>query len=33
MQETNWFRDMYRIIAGGQVWRDEICNRAKDGSY
>jgi diguanylate cyclase (GGDEF)-like protein/PAS domain S-box-containing protein len=26
------FRDMYRQIANGQVWRGEICNKAKDGS-
>ena len=29
---VEFFRQMYHIIANGQVWRDEICNRAKDGS-
>jgi PAS domain S-box-containing protein len=27
-----FFRGMYHAIANGQVWRGEICNRAKDGS-
>jgi len=26
------FRDMYRQIARGQVWRGELCNRSKHGS-
>ena len=26
------FRDMYRQIGTGGVWRGELCNRAKDGS-
>ncbi len=28
----NVFRDMYRQIATGKVWRGELCNKAKDGS-
>jgi PAS domain S-box-containing protein len=27
-----FFSQMYHVIANGQVWRDEIRNRAKDGS-
>lgn len=29
---TDYFRDMYRIIASGKVWNGEICNRAKNGT-
>ncbi len=30
--EKEFFVDMYRTIARGEVWRNEVCNRAKDGS-
>jgi len=26
-----YFKEMYRVVANGQVWHDEVCNRAKDG--
>ncbi len=30
--DKEFFRQMYHAIANGEVWRGEICNRAKDGS-
>jgi PAS domain S-box-containing protein len=31
-QSKMFFREMYRQIANGRIWRGEICNKAKNGS-
>ena len=31
IHSKNFFRDMYRQVARGEVWRGEVCNKAKDG--
>lgn len=32
MHSKKFFREMYRCIANGGVWRGELCNKAKSGS-
>ena len=31
VHDRAFFRDMYRTIARGDIWKGEFCNRAKDG--
>jgi PAS domain S-box-containing protein len=33
LQSREFFRQMWRTISTGEVWRGEICNAAKDGSH
>ena len=28
----SFFQNLWRTISGGEIWRDEICNRSKNGS-
>jgi len=30
---TDFFKEMYHVIAKGDVWHGEICNKAKDGRF
>lgn len=30
--DKSYWQEMYKTVADGRVWRDEVCNRAKDGS-
>ena len=32
VHSASFYREMYRQITSGQVWRGEVCNKAKDGS-
>ncbi len=32
-KDKEYWRNMYRTVARGKIWKDEVKNRAKDGSY
>jgi diguanylate cyclase (GGDEF)-like protein/PAS domain S-box-containing protein len=32
-QDKKYWQQMYRTIANGNIWKDEVLNKAKDGSY
>jgi len=32
LQGTQFWRDMFKLVASGGTWQGEVCNRAKDGS-
>jgi PAS domain S-box-containing protein len=31
--EPQFFKNMWRVISSGNVWKGEICNKAKDGNF
>ncbi len=33
VHETSYFADLWKTITAGHVWRGEVCNRAKNGSF
>lgn len=33
LHSKDFFRAMYKVIARGNTWHGELCNKAKDGSY
>lgn len=33
VHSPEFYKQMWRVIASGQIWHGEICNRAKDGQY
>ena len=33
LHAKDFWKEMYRTLAGGKVWQAEVCNRAKDGSH
>jgi PAS domain S-box-containing protein len=32
-QDPQFFKNMWKVISNGNVWKGEICNKAKDGNY